>query len=456
MSKDRIINLPSNKMPNKWINILYNLPKALSPLVDPSNNQPIPPEGLYPLFAKALIEQEINTKDEFIKIPDEVLKIYSIYRPTPLYRATFLEEYLGTPAKIYYKYEGASPSGSHKPNTAIPQAYFNKIEGIKKLSTETGAGQWGSALSFACNHFGIECKVFMVRASFDQKPYRKVMMQTYGGNVVASPSEETKIGRELLKNPENYKGSLGIAISEAVEVAMENADTHYTLGSVLNHVILHQTIIGEESKLALESIGEYPDIVIACNGGGSNFGGLVVPFLKDNVTKGKKTRFISVEPAACPTLTKGKYAWDFGDTGKLIPPALMYTLGHSFIPPAVHAGGLRYHGDSPLVSWFYHNKMIEAIALKQVEVFEKAIIFAKTESIIPAPESSHAIAAAINEALICKQTGEAKTILFNLSGHGHFDMSAYQDFLAGKITDIEYPQEALDKAFSELPNIKFP
>jgi tryptophan synthase beta chain len=455
MPKNRNYVLPLNKMPNKWVNLLNTIPKALSPLVDPSTNQPLPPEALMPIFAKALLEQEMNTKDEFIDIPEEVLKIYSIYRPTPLIRATFLEEMLGTPAKIYYKYEGVSPSGSHKANTSIPQAYYNMKEGIKKLSTETGAGQWGSALSFACNKFGIECLVFMVRASYEQKPYRKIMMQTYGGNVIPSPSEKTKIGRELLKDKNNYNGSLGIAISEAVEVAMENADTHYTLGSVLGHVLLHQTIIGEECRLALEEIGDYPDIVIACCGGGSNFGGLAIPFIKDKLEKNKKTRFIAVEPTACPSLTKGKYTWDFGDSGKLIPPTLMYTLGHTFMPSPVHAGGLRYHGESPLVSYLYHEKYIEAVALQQKEVFEKALMFARSESIIPAPESSHAIAAAINEALECKKTGEKKTILFNLSGHGHFDMSSYQSYLDGTMEDYDHPEEKIEEALKHLPKITF-
>lgn len=455
MLKNRSYVLPLSKMPNKWINILHTMPEALTPLVNPENSQPLPPEALYPLFSKALIDQEINTKDEFVEIPEDVQKIYSLYRPSPLIRATFLEEYLQTPAKIYYKYEGVSPAGSHKTNTAVPQAYYNKKEGITKLSTETGAGQWGSALSFACNHLGLECHVFMVRSSFEQKPYRKIMMQTYGGNVVASPSDKTKIGKKLLEDKNNYKGSLGIAISEAVEMAMENSDVHYTLGSVLNHVLLHQTIIGEEAKIALQEIGDYPDIVIACCGGGSNFGGLAIPFLKENILNGKKTKFIGVEPTACPTLTKGKYTWDFGDTGKLIPPALMYTLGHSFMPSAVHSGGLRYHGMSPLVSFFQNKKLIDAVALQQKEVFEKALIFVKTESIIPAPESSHAIATAINEALECKKTGEKKTILFNLSGHGHFDMSAYEAFLSGNIENYDHPEEKIEEALKDLPKINF-
>jgi tryptophan synthase beta chain len=456
MSQNRIFVLPGEKLPNKWVNLLYNLPEALTPLVNPETQQPIPPEELHVLFSKALIEQEMNTKDEFIDIPEEIQKILSIYRPSPLIRATFLEEALQTPAKIYYKWEGVSPSGSHKPNTAIPQVYYNKKEGIKKLSTETGAGQWGSSLSFACSHFeDVECFVFMVRASFEQKPYRKIMIQTYGGEVVPSPSELTKVGKELLKKEENYKGSLGMAISEAVEMAMENKDTHYTLGSVLNHVLLHQTIIGEEAKIALQEIGDYPDLVIGCCGGGSNFGGIAIPFLKENLESNKKTKYIAVEPTACPTLTRGKYAWDYGDTGKLIPPALMYTLGHSFVPPAVHAGGLRYHGQSPLISYLYHKNMIEATSLHQNDVFEKAMLFARTESIIVAPESAHAVAQTINEALKCKETGEEKTILFCLSGHGHFDMAAYDAYLNGSLEDYAYPQDKIEEALRELPEINF-
>jgi tryptophan synthase beta chain len=451
----RIYTLPYNKMPNKWINILYNMPEALTPLINPETNEPVPIEAMLKLFSEECIMQEVNTKDEFIPIPEEIMEIYSLYRPTPLIRATFLEKALDTPAKIYYKWEGVSPSGSHKPNTAIPQAYYNKKEGIKKLTTETGAGQWGSALSFACNQVGIECLVFMVRASFEQKPYRKIMMQTYGGNVIPSPSDQTNIGKELLKDKENYNGSLGMAISEAVELAAINDDTHYTLGSVLNHVLLHQSIVGEESRLAMEEFGDYPDIVIGCVGGGSNYGGMIIPFIKDNLTKGKKTKFIAVEPTACPTLTKGKYAWDFGDTGKLIPPALMYTLGHSFVPPPVHAGGLRYHGDSPLLSYMVHKGMVDAVSLHQNEVFEKAVLFAKTESIIVAPETAHAVAATINEALKCKETKEEKTILFNASGHGHFDMAAYQAYHDNKLEDYDYPQSKIEAALKELPNITF-
>ena len=455
MPENRIFTLPLSKMPNKWINILYNIPEALTPLIDPSTNQPVPIEALLRLFSEECINQEVNTKDEFINIPEEVLKIYSIYRPTPLIRATFLEEALGTPAKIYYKWEGVSPSGSHKPNTAIPQAFYNKKEGIKKLTTETGAGQWGSALSFACNQIGIKCLVFMVRASYEQKPYRKIMMQTYGGNVIPSPSDQTAIGRELLKDKDNYNGSLGMAISEAVQIAMENDDTHYTLGSVLNHVLLHQTIVGEETRLALKEIGDKPDIVIGCVGGGSNFGGTVIPFLKENLENGTNTKFLAVEPCACPTLTKGKYAWDYGDTGKLIPPALMYTLGHGFVPPPVHAGGLRYHGDSPLLSYMVHKGMIDAVSLHQNEVFENASLFAKTESLIVAPESAHAVTAAVNEALKCKKSGEKKTIVFNCSGHGHFDMAAYEAYNSGKLEDYDYPEELIEKALKDLPKITF-
>lgn len=453
--KDRIYHLQNSKMPNKWINILYNKPEALTPLIDPVTNKPVPMEMLLALFSEECISQELNTKDEFVTIPEEVMDIYSLYRPTPVIRATFLEKYLDTPAKIYYKWEGVSPSGSHKPNTAIPQAYYNKKEGITKLSTETGAGQWGSALSFACNQIGIECLVFMVRASFEQKPYRKIMMQTYGGNVIPSPSDQTEVGRKLLEDENNYTGSLGMAISEAVEIAMQRKDTHYTLGSVLNHVLLHQSIVGEEAKLVLEEIGDYPDMVIGCVGGGSNFGGLIIPFLKDNLTKGKKTKFLGVEPAACPTLTRGKYAWDYGDTGKLIPPALMYTLGHGFVPPPVHSGGLRYHGASPVLSYFVNHGYVDSLSLHQREVFEKATIFARTESIICAPESAHAVCATINEALKCKETKEEKTILFCLSGHGHFDMAAYEAYNSGKLVDYDYPQSKIDEALKDLPNITF-
>jgi tryptophan synthase beta chain len=456
MVQNRIYTLPLSKMPNKWINILYNIPEALLPLIDPSTNQPVPIEMMQALFADGLLEQEMNNRDEFVDIPEEVAEIYSIYRPTPLIRARFLEKALGTPAKIYYKWEGVSPSGSHKPNTAIPQVYYNKKEGTVKLSTETGAGQWGSALSFACQQFGVECLVFMVRASYEQKPYRKIMIQTYGGKIFPSPSEETNIGKELLKDPDNKKGSLGMAISEAVEVAATNDDTHYTLGSVLNHVCLHQSIIGEEARLALNEIGDYPDVVIGCVGGGSNYAGTMIPFLKDVLENNKKIEFIGAEPAACPTLTKGKYAWDFGDTGRLIPPALMYTLGHSFVPPPVHAGGLRYHGDSPLLSYMYHKGMTGAVALHQNEVFEKAVLFAKTESIICAPESAHAVAAAINKAVECKEKNEEKTILFTLSGHGHFDMAAYEAYNSGNLEDYAYPQELIEKAMKDLPDIKFP
>jgi tryptophan synthase beta chain len=453
--KQNAFLLPTDKIPNKWVNILKNFPKAVIPLIDPSTNQPVPLEPLKELFAEELLAQEVNSNDEYIAIPNEVRDIYSIYRPTPLIRAYSLEELLDTPAKIYFKYEGASPSGSHKANASIPQVYFNKREGIKKLTTETGAGKWGTALSFACNKMGVECLIFMVRSSYEQKPYRKIIMQTYGGKVISSPSEDTKIVKELLKNAENNRGSLGMAISEAVELALENKDTHYSLGSVLNHVILEQTVIGEEVRLAFQEIGDYPDILIGACGGGSNFGGFMIPFLKESVEKGKKIRFIGVEPTACPSLTKGKYTWDFGDTGELIPPALMYTLGHTFVPPPNHAGGLRYHGMSPLLSYLKFNNFIEATAVTQIEVFQAATMFAKAEGIIPAPESSHAIAIAIKEALECKKTKEAKTIAFNLSGHGYLDMAAYDDYFNNKLDKNEHPDKEIAEALKKLPNITF-
>jgi len=453
--KQKAFILPIDKMPNKWVNILKNFPKAVLPLIDPASNQPVSMDLLKTLFAEELLSQEVNSNDEYIAIPEEVRNIYSIYRPTPLVRAYSLEEILDTPAKIYFKYEGVAPSGSHKANAAIPQAYYNKKEGIKKITTETGAGQWGTALSFACSKIGLECLIFMVRSSYEQKPYRKILMQTYGGKVIASPSNETKVGKELLKKDENVRGSLGMAISEAVELAVQDKDTHYTLGSVLNHVILEQSIIGEEVRLAFQEIGDYPDILIGACGGGSNFGGFMVPFLKESVEKGKKIKFIGVEPTACPTFTKGKYTWDFGDTGELIPPALMYTLGHTFVPPPNHAGGLRYHGMSPLLSYLKFNNFMEATAVTQIEVFQAATMFAKSEGIVPAPESSHAIAIAIKEALECKKTKEAKTIAFNLSGHGYLDMAAYDDYFNNRLDPNEHPNKEIEKALKELPNITF-
>ncbi|PJA09899.1 TrpB-like pyridoxal phosphate-dependent enzyme [Candidatus Falkowbacteria bacterium CG_4_10_14_0_2_um_filter_41_15] len=430
-----IINLEQKDAPTYYYNIVPDLPKPLSPPLHPATKKPIGPQDLAAIFPMGLIKQEVSTEPK-IEIPEEIQKAYQIYRPSPLIRAKRLEKELGTPAKIYYKYEGVSPTGSHKPNTAIAQAYYNKKEGVKKLTTETGAGQWGSALSFACNLFGLECGVYMVRASYDQKPYRRVMMNVFGADCVASPSNRTESGRKILAQDPNTPGSLGMAISEAVEEAAKNENTNYSLGSVLNHVLLHQTIIGLEAKKQLERAGDYPDIIIGCHGGGSNFAGISFPFLQDKLKGGKnKLRAIAVEPRSCPSLTEGRYDYDFGDTIGLTPLLLMFTLGHDFVPPPIHAGGLRYHGAAPIVSLLHKEKIIEAVAYDQLPVFEAAIKFAKNQGIIPAPESAHAIKAVFDEAEKCKQSGEKKTILFNLSGHGHFDMSAYQDFLAGKLSN---------------------
>lgn len=425
--------LDQNEIPTHYYNIIPDLPKPLNPPLNPQTKQPIGPQDLSAIFPMELIKQEVST-ESFIEIPEEVRKAYFLYRPSPLIRATRLEKELGTPAKIYYKYEGVSPVGSHKLNTALPQAYYNKMEGTKRLATETGAGQWGCALSFACNYFGLDCMVYMVRCSFEQKPYRKAMMKIYGANVVSSPSKLTAAGKKFLTDDPDTSGSLGMAISEAVEDAASKKDTKYALGSVLNHVLLHQTIIGLEAKKQMAKAGDYPDIIIGCHGGGSNFAGIAFPFLQDKLKGGKKNlRVIAVEPASCPTLTQGKYEYDFGDTSGLTPLMTMYTLGHDFTPSPIHAGGLRYHGASPIVSLLKHEGVIEAQAYEQKEVFEAAVKFAKNQGIIPAPESAHAIKAAIDEALKCKETGEAKVILFNLSGHGHFDMGAYEKYLNGEL-----------------------
>ncbi|MFA6255450.1 MAG: TrpB-like pyridoxal phosphate-dependent enzyme [Patescibacteria group bacterium] len=428
-----IIYLDQKEIPTHYYNIIPDLPKPLSPPLHPATKKPLGPEDLAPLFPMELIKQEMASEN-FIEIPEEVRKAYMLYRPSPLIRARRLEQELDTPAKIYYKYEGVSPTGSHKPNTAIAQAYYNKKEGVKRLTTETGAGQWGSALSFACNYFGLECTVYMVRSSYEQKPYRKIMMNLFGAECIPSPSNRTDSGKKVLAQTPDTPGSLGTAISEAVEDAAKHDDAKYSLGSVLNHVLLHQTIIGLEAKKQMEMAGDYPDIIIGCHGGGSNFAGISFPFLQDKL-KGKKSklRAIAVEPKSCPSLTEGRYDYDFGDTVGLTPLLLMFTLGHDFTPPSIHAGGLRYHGAAPLVSLLNQEKVIEALAYDQKPVFEAAIKFAKNQGIIPAPESAHAIKAVLDEAEKCKQSGESKTILFNLSGHGHFDMSAYADFLAGKI-----------------------
>jgi len=444
--------LPENRIPKTWYNLAADLPEPLAPVLHPGTGQPIGPDDLAPLFPMSLIMQEVSTERE-IEIPDPVRDVYKLWRPAPLYRARRLEAALDTPAKIYYKYEGVSPSGSHKPNTSVAQAFYNKEEGTKRLSTETGAGQWGTSLSFAGNLFGLEVDVFMVKISFQQKPYRRAMMEAFGGRCVASPSTETESGRHILEQSPDSNGSLGIAISEAVEVAAKNDDTKYALGSVLNHVLLHQSIIGIEAIEQMEMAGDYPDIVIGCAGGGSNFAGLVFPFLGRKLRGGEDARFIAVEPAACPTLTRGRYAYDFGDTEHLTPLVKMHTLGSTFVPEGIHAGGLRYHGMSPLVSHTLDLGLIEAQAYHQTECFEAGLSFARTECIVPAPESTHAIRAAIVEAEACKESGEGKTILFNLSGHGHFDMQAYMDYMSGKLTDHAHNDAALQDALGQLPDV---
>ena len=426
MEQTKII-LDENEMPKQWYNVLSDLSSPIEPPLDPRTWEPISPEALEPIFPKSLIKQEMSS-ERFIDIPDEILDIYRLWRPSPLYRAHRLEKLLKTPAKIYYKNEGVSPAGSHKTNTSIAQAYYNMKEGTERITTETGAGQWGSALSLACNYFDLECKVYMVRSSYYQKPYRKSMMTIWGGNVVPSPSEDTEFGRKTLKEQPETPGSLGIAISEAVEDAIAHDSTKYSLGSVLNHVMLHQTIIGAECKKQLEKVDTYPDIVIGCCGGGSNLAGVSLEFIKDRLEGKRNPRVIAVEPSACPSLTEGEYRYDFGDTAEMTPLLKMYTLDHKYVPPAIHAGGLRYHGASPIISKLCAEGLIEAVSYDQYPVFDAAVQFARTEGIVPAPESSHAIRCAIDEALKCKQTGEEKTILFNLSGHGHFDMSSYDKY----------------------------
>lgn len=449
------IVLSEADMPTHWYNINADLPAAgvqLPPPLHPATGQPLGPADLAPLFPMALIEQEVSS-ERYIEIPEEVQDIYRIWRPTPLFRAYQWEKALDTPAKIYYKYEGTSPAGSHKPNTAVPQAYYNMKEGVKRLSTETGAGQWGSALAFACQMFGIECKVYMVRVSYDQKPYRKLMMQTWGASVVASPSTETNAGRQILAKDPNSTGSLGIAISEAVEDAVMREDTHYALGSVLNHVLLHQTVIGQEVIKQLELAGaDWPDVLVGCTGGGSNFGGFTFPFLRENIVNGKQTRVLAVEPAAAPSLTRGVYTYDFGDTAQMTPLLKMHTLGHDFVPAPIHAGGLRYHGMSAQISALKEAKLIEAVNVQQRAIFDAAISFTQCEGILPAPEPSHAIWGAMQEALKCKESGEAKTIVFNLCGHGHFDLASYESYMSGKLVDYDYPEAAIQESLSHLPS----
>jgi tryptophan synthase beta chain len=443
-------NLSEADMPTHWYNIAADLKTPPPPPLHPGTHQPIGPADLAPLFPMELIKQEVS-QERFIEIPDEVREVYKLWRPTPLIRAHRLEKALGTPAHIYFKYEGASPVGSHKPNTAVAQAYYNKQEGIKRITTETGAGQWGTAMAMACNFFGMELKIYMVRVSYEQKPYRRSMMQLYGADVVASPSRDTNAGREILAATPDNPGSLGIAISEAVEDAVGRDDTKYSLGSVLSHVLMHQTVIGQEAMKQMEMAGEYPDVVIGCAGGGSNFAGLAFPFMREKLAGKKNTRFIAAEPEACPSLTKGEYRYDFGDTAGMTPLVKMYTLGHTFIPEGIHAGGLRYHGMANLICELYDQGQMTARAYHQNSVFEAAVQFARTEAIVPAPESAHAIRAAIDEALACKQSGEAKVILFNLSGHGYFDMTAYDNYLAGNLQDFAYPAEKVAEAMKMVP-----
>ncbi|MEX1020704.1 MAG: TrpB-like pyridoxal phosphate-dependent enzyme [Litorilinea sp.] len=456
MSKQTKFVLNERDMPSHWYNINADLPAAgitMPPPLHPGTKQPLGPADLAPLFPMALIEQEVST-ERYIEIPDEVQDIYRLWRPTPLYRAHRWEKQLDTPARIYYKYEGVSPAGSHKPNTAVPQAYYNKEAGVTRLTTETGAGQWGSALSFACQMFGIECKVYMVRISYDQKPYRRLMMQTWGASVVASPSNETNSGRAILAQHPDSSGSLGIAISEAVEEAATREDTKYALGSVLNHVLLHQTVIGQETIKQLElADADWPDVVIACTGGGSNFGGFAFPFFHEKLVNGKDTRIVAVEPAAAPSLTRGTYAYDFGDTAAMTPLIKMHTLGHDFIPAPIHAGGLRYHGMSAQVSALKEAGQLEAISVRQKAIFDAALSFTKAEGILPAPEPSHAIWATMQEALACREAGTAKTLVFNLCGHGHFDMASYENYLSGRLVDYEYPDAAIAESLTHLPEV---
>jgi tryptophan synthase beta chain len=444
-------SLSERDIPKNWYNVIPDLPAPLPPPLHPGTGKPAGPQDLAPIFPMALIEQEVSAAPS-IPIPEPVLDVLRFWRPTPLYRAHRLEQALGTPAKIFYKYEGVSPAGSHKPNTSVAQAYYNKAAGVKRLSTETGAGQWGSALAYACNVFGIECMVYMVKCSYYQKPHRRTIMQCWGANCIPSPSDKTAAGRDVLSADPECPGSLGIAISEAVEDAAGRPDTNYSLGSVLNHVLLHQTVIGQEAIEQLKLAGAFPDIVIGCCGGGSNFGGLAFPFVPHKAA-GKDIRLIAVEPDACPTMTKGLYAYDFGDKSGMTPLLKMETLGHDFIPPGIHAGGLRYHGMSPLVSLLHREGVVEAVSYPQLKCFEAAIAFSRAEGIVVAPETSHAVCSAIDEALRAKEEGKEKTILFNLSGHGFFDMAAYEKYFAGELTDYEYPEERVHEALAHLPKV---
>ncbi len=456
MSDQTRFLLSESDLPKNWYNIAADSPVAPTPVLHPGTLEPVTPDFLSVLFPMDLILQEISS-ERYIQIPEEVREIYKLYRPTPLLRARRLEKALGTPAHIYYKNEGVSPAGSHKPNTAIPQAFYNKAAGTKALTTETGAGQWGSALSMACQMFDLDLEVYMVKVSYEQKPYRRMLMETFGAQVFASPTDRTNYGRSVLADDPNNPGSLGIAISEAVEVAAtSNGAKKYSLGSVLNHVLLHQSVIGEESLKQMDMAGEYPDVVIGCVGGGSNFAGIAYPFLRENLKNGQRARLVAVEPTATPSLTKGIYTFDYGDSAKMAPVVKMHTLGHSFVPPSIHAGGLRYHGMAPSLSAFCDAGLIEAMSVPQIATFEAAIQFAKAEGIVPAPESAHAICIAINEALDAKAKDEKRVILFNLSGHGNFDLSAYEKHLRGELVDYEYPAEAIAEAMRDLPQVAVP
>ncbi|MCB1874084.1 MAG: TrpB-like pyridoxal phosphate-dependent enzyme [Gammaproteobacteria bacterium] len=446
------ILLQESELPTHWYNVMADMPNPPAPPLG-LDGKPVGPDALAAIFPEALIMQEMS-QERWIPIPEPIRDILRLWRPSPLYRAHRLEQALKTPAKIYYKNEAVSPAGSHKPNTAVAQAYYNKQAGIKRLTTETGAGQWGCSLALAGQMFGLEVRVFMVKISYQQKPYRRSMMQTWGANVFASPTDITQSGRTILEKDPESQGSLGIAISEAVEEAAGRDDTNYALGSVLNHVLLHQTIIGEEAKKQLAIVGDYPDMIFAPCGGGSNFGGIAFPFFADKAA-GREVKLVAVEPTSCPTLTKGVYAYDFGDAIGLTPLLKMYTLGHDFMPPGIHAGGLRYHGDSALVSQLHYEGLVDALAVPQLETFEAGVLFARSEGIVPAPESTHAIAAAVREAKRCAETGEPKTLLFNLSGHGHFDMSSYDRFFAGELQDYAYPEAAIQESLKHLPQVKF-
>jgi tryptophan synthase beta chain len=452
MSEQVKYTLDESQIPEAWYNLAADTPFAASPVLHPGTREPIGPEDLAPLFPMDIILQEVSS-ERYIPIPEEVRDIYRLYRPTPLYRARRLEKHLDTPAHIYYKYEGVSPAGSHKPNTAIAQAYYNKKAGMRRLATETGAGQWGSSLAMACALFGLECTVYMVRVSYEQKPYRRSLMHVYGAEVFASPSDQTQSGKAIREQDPDSPGSLGIAISEAVEDAATHEDTNYSLGSVLNHVLTHQSIIGLEAKQQMEMAGEYPDVVAGCVGGGSNFAGLAYPFVQDKLDGSQNLQVLAVEPAACPTLTRGEFRYDFGDTAGMTPLVKMYTLGHTFVPASIHAGGLRYHGDAPSLSTLCHEGIIDAVAYQQLPVFEAAVTFSRVEGILPAPESAHVIKAAIDRALECREAGEHKVILFNLSGHGHFDLGAYDAYFSGELQNYELPEEKVAEALAALPAI---